>query len=216
MIKKEDISLILADDHPMLLKGLYDELSVNNYNVVGQANNGMQALELVLKLKPTIALLDIDMPLLTGFEVVKMAKEKGTSTKFIILSYHKEIDYITKAKTLQLNGYLLKEDSFFEIERCIEAVLDDEIYFSNSFDNLAIENASEELKRLKLLTPSEVTILKLIVQGMTNTELSDNLGVSVRTVEKHRSNIVNKLEIEGGTNAVINWALKHKDVIIDF
>ena len=133
-----------------------------------------------------------------------------------MLSYHKELDYVTRAKTLQLNGYLLKEDDFFEIERCIEAVLNDEIYFSSSFDNFSIENASKELKRLKLLTPSEVTILKRIVQGLTNTELSDSLGVSVRTVEKHRSNIVNKLEIEGGTNAVINWALKHKDIIIDF
>ncbi|WP_422107123.1 response regulator [Winogradskyella sp.] len=215
MIKKEDISFILADDHPMLLKGLHDELTLHNYAIIGQATNGMQALELILKLKPTIAFLDIDMPLLTGFEVVRMAKDKGTSTKFIILSYHKEIDYITKAKALQLNGYLLKEDSFFEIERCIDAVLNGEIYFSSSFDSFAIENASDELKKLKLLTPSEITILKLIAQGNTNTELSETLGVSVRTVEKHRSNIVHKLEIEGGTNAVINWTLKHKDVIVN-
>ena len=200
----------------MLLKGLYEELSENNYHVIGQASDGMQALELILKLKPTIAFLDIDMPLLSGFEVVKMAKEKDSSTRFIILSYHKELDYITKAKALQLNGYLLKEDGFFEIERCIEAVLKNEIYFSNSFDNFSIESATEELKRLKLLTPSEISILKLIVQGLTNTELSDNIGVSVRTIEKHRSNIVNKLEIPGGTNAVINWALKHKDIIVDF
>ena len=76
MTKKEDISLIIADDHPMLLKGLYKELSANKYNVIAQATDGMKALELILKLQPEIAFLDIDMPLLTGFEVVKMAKEK--------------------------------------------------------------------------------------------------------------------------------------------
>ncbi len=212
---KKDFSLIIADDHPMLLKGLKEELTLNNYTVIGHAVNGMQALELILKFSPTIALLDIDMPLLTGFEVVKMAKEKGTKTKFIMLSFHKEADYITQAKTLQINGYLLKEDSFFEIERCIDAVLNGKEYFSSSFDSGSLENVKDEIKKIKLLTPSEVTILKIIAQGRSNTELAEVLGVSVRTVEKHRSNIINKLEIQGGTNAVTVWALMNKGVILD-
>lgn len=216
MIKKEDISLVIADDHPMLLKGLYDELTTNMYTIIGQARDGMQALELILKLKPTIALLDIDMPVLTGFEVVKMAKDKSITTKFIILSYHKEVDYIAKAKSLGVKGYLLKEDSFFEIERCMEAVLKDEIYFSQSFHSSSLKNANEELKKIKLLTPSEISILKLIIQGTSNVELAEILGVSKRTIEKHRSNIIHKLDIEGGTNSVTNWALRNKDIISDF
>ena len=215
MSKKENISLIIADDHPMLLKGLYDELLINNFSVIGQANNGMQALELILTLKPTIALLDIDMPLLTGFEVIKMAKSKGTSTKFIMLSYHKELDYITQAKALQIDGYLLKEDGFFEIERGIKTVLNNKKYFSSSFDNVSLENASDELKKIKLLTPSEVTILKIIAKGYSNTKLAETLGVSIRTVEKHRSNIINKLDIQGGTNSVTIWALNNKGIILD-
>ena len=126
-------SLIVADDHPMLLKGLYEELSGNGYNVIGRATNGMEALELILKQQPAVALLDIDMPLLTGFEVIKMAKDKGVSTKFIVLSFHKETEYIAQAKALQINGYLLKEDSFFDIERCLNAVLSGQQYFSSSF-----------------------------------------------------------------------------------
>jgi DNA-binding NarL/FixJ family response regulator len=214
-MNKKDFSLIIADDHPMLLKGLKEELIVNNYSIIGQAINGMQALELILKFSPTIALLDIDMPLLTGFEVVKMAKEKGTKTKFIMLSFHKEAGYITQAKTLQINGYLLKEDSFFEIERCIDAVLNNKEYFSSSFDNSSLENANDELKKLKLLTPSEVIILKLIAQGTSNNELADTLGVSIRTIEKHRSNIINKLDIPGGTNAVTHWVISNKSLILD-
>ena len=83
MIDK-DFSIVIADDHPMLLSGLHEELTRNGYNVVGQANNGNKALSLILQLEPDIALLDIDMPMMTGLEVIKAAKEKNTETKFII------------------------------------------------------------------------------------------------------------------------------------
>ena len=198
----------------MLLKGLQDELESHGYKVVGQALNGMQALELILTLTPSVALLDIDMPLLTGFEVIKTAKEKRSLTKFIVLSFHKEAEYVSQAKALQINGYLLKEDSFEEVERCIEAAVNDEEYFSRSFDAFSLRNANEELRKLSLLTPSETTILKLIAQQYTSNEIADTLCVSSRTVEKHRSNIIVKLGLEGGTNAVTNWALVHKNTIM--
>ena len=209
----KNASLVLADDHPMLLKGLYEELVANGYNVIGQATNGMQALELILKKKPSIAMLDIDMPLLTGFDVIKMAKDKGSHTKFIVLSFHKEVEYITQAKALQINGYLLKEDSFFDIERCIEAVLNNEQYYSRSFETGTLHTASTELKKLQLLTPSELNILKLVAQQVPTNEIAENLFISRRTVEKHRSNIITKLELEGGTNALTNWALINKNLI---
>lgn len=209
----KDISIVIADDHPLLLDGLYKELYSNNFNIVGKASDGMQALGLISKFKPDLALLDIDMPELTGFDVIKKAKERGINTKFVLLSYHKEPDYVTKAKALQIDGYLLKEDSFIEIKRCIASVLKGETYFSSSFDRLSIKNASEELKKVELLTPSEVTILKLIAQQMSNAEIADSLSVSIRTVEKHRSNIISKMDIVGGTNALTNWALVNKSLI---
>ncbi|WP_026451092.1 response regulator [Aequorivita capsosiphonis] len=213
MIIKNDISLVIADDHPMILKGLKEELVENNYNVVGEANNGMQALELILTLQPTIALLDIDMPVLTGFEVIKMAKEKGISTKFIVLSFHKETEYISQAKALQINGYLLKEDSFSEIENCIKNVLNDEICFSPSFEASSLKSVSEEIKRIKLLTPSEKTILKLVAQQMSSNQIAETLFISPRTVEKHRSNILGKLEINNSVNSLINWAFTYRKTI---
>ncbi|WP_353780236.1 response regulator [Winogradskyella sp. 3972H.M.0a.05] len=213
MVKK-DITIITADDHPMLLKGLNDELITNGYNILGQANNGIQALELILKLQPKIALLDIDMPILTGFEVIKMAREKGSKTKFIILSFHKESYYIVQAKTFQIDGYLLKEDTFFEIERCINEVLKGNVYFSKSIEDQPLNMASEELKRLSLLTLSEIKILKFIAKEVSNQEIAETLSLSIRTIEKHRSNIIEKLGLKKENNTLTNWALVNRTIIL--
>ncbi|GGI56416.1 response regulator [Winogradskyella haliclonae] len=212
-MNKEDITIITADDHPMLLKGLNDELEKNGYSIIGQANNGIQALELILKLHPTLALLDIDMPMLNGFEVIKLAREKGSKTKFIILSFHKESYYLVQAKTFQINGYLLKEDSFFEIEHCINEVVSGNVYFSKSIDSQPIIEATEELKRLSLLTLSEIKILKLIAQEISNQEIANTLSLSIRTIEKHRSNIIEKLGLKKGNNALTNWSLVNRSTI---
>src|SRR5690606_11337286 len=213
MIKKRDISIVIADDHPMILKGLNDELLAYNYNVVGQAVNGRQALELILEKKPTLALLDIDMPFLTGFEVIKLAKKQEIGTKFIVLSFHKENDYISQAKALQINGYLLKEDSFSEIEDCIQCVLNNSVYFSRAFKPGSLESVSEELRRVKHLTSSEKTVLKLVSQQMSSILIAETLFISIRTVEKHRSNIITKLELENTTNTLTNWAYIHRKLI---
>jgi DNA-binding NarL/FixJ family response regulator len=211
---KKDMSIVIADDHPMLLKGLHDELTAFGYNVIGSAINGMKALELILTNEPDLALLDIDMPMLTGFEVVKTAIEKGCKTKFIMLSFHKETEYVMQAKALQIHGYLLKEDSFMEVEKCMDAVLKGEQYFSPSFESNSIINASEEIKSLKLLTPSEITILKLAARRASNNEIAETLSVSIRTIEKHRSNIISKLRIDNGNNALTSWALTNKNIIL--
>jgi len=212
-MNNKNFTIVIADDHPMLLSGLNEELIRNGYNVIGQANNGNKALSLILQLKPNLALLDIDMPLMTGLEVIKAAKENDCETKFIILSFHREPEYVVQAKALQIDGYLLKEDSFKEIGECMESVLNGREYFSESFDSDSLNTASEEMKKLKTLTPSEITILKLIASQKNTLEIADELCVSTRTVEKHRSNIINKLLIEKGTNALTNWALINRVVI---
>ncbi|MBT8318104.1 MAG: response regulator transcription factor [Lutibacter sp.] len=215
MLLKKNISIIIADDHPMLLKGLFEELAENGYEVVGKAENGLIALELILKLKPTIAILDIDMPLLSGFEVVKMAKEKKVSTKFIIQTFHKEASYIAQAKSFQIKGYLLKEDSFFEIEKCILAVANNREYFSSSIQHISTENEFNELHKLYLLSSSEIVILKHISKQISTKEIAELLNVSVRTIEKHRSNIIGKLDLQTKTSSLSNWAFMHKNTILN-
>ncbi|WP_347373384.1 response regulator transcription factor [Aequorivita sp. Q41] len=216
MFNKKDISIVIADDHPMLLRGLLDEFEANGYNVIGNSANGTQALEQILNLQPTIAILDIDMPLLSGFEIVKMAKEKYVKTKFIIFSYHREAEFVIQAKSLQIDGYLLKEDPFIEIEKCMDAVLNDKVYFSSSFNSQNLNDVSNEIKKLNWLTPSEITILKLIAQEKTNTEIADILSISVRTVEKHRSNIISKIWNNKTSKTLSAWAITHKNLIINY
>jgi DNA-binding NarL/FixJ family response regulator len=209
----KNTTIVIADDHPMLLKGLYEELTTNKYKVVGQATNGSEALELILKRAPTLAILDIDMPLLSGFEVIKIAKEKNILTKFILQSFHRESEYILQARSLNIQGYLLKEDSFNEIERCITAVLNNKNYYSVSLGNSLLLHVTEELQHLKLLSPSESTILKLIAQQQSTNTIAIHLSVSLRTVEKHRSNIIDKLNLKGQANALTSWAIYNKNLI---
>jgi len=216
MFNKKDISIVIADDHPMLLRGLLDELTANGYNVVAHAVNGTQALEQVLSHNPDIALLDIDMPMLTGFEIVKMAKEKGVRTKFIMFSFHREPEFVIQAKSLQIDGYLLKEDSFAEIEKCMDAVLSGKEYFSSAFNSRLLDAASNEVKKLNRLTPSEITILKWVAREKTNIEIADILHISVRTVEKHRSNIIAKIWTDTPPKALNTWSVSHKDFILNY
>ncbi len=215
MIEKKDITLVIADDHPMLRKGLFNELVAHDFRVEGQADQGMKALELIITLQPTVAILDIDMPLLSGFEVVKMAKDKGMTTKFILLSLHKNVDFLMQAQALKIDGYLLKEDDFLEIEKGILAVAEGGSYFSKSFKREVVNTASEALKKLQTLTPSERTILKLIAQETSTAQIAKDLFISERTVEKHRSNIIAKLGLKTQTNSLIKWAVANRTAILE-
>jgi two-component system nitrate/nitrite response regulator NarL len=216
MIEKENVSIIIADDHPVLLKGLLEEFNTNGYNVVGNAINGIEALERVLSLKPTIALLDIDMPFLNGFEVVKTAKEKGSITKFIMFSYHREVEFVAQAKSLQIDGYLLKEDSFSEIERCMDMVLNGNEFISTAFNSKMLKDVSNDILRLNWLTASEMTILKLIAQQEPTVQIAEILNVSIRTIEKHRSNIIAKLWPKKDSNSLSLWAVSNKSLILSY
>lgn len=211
---KSKISIIIADDHPIMLKGLKDELSAEGYHIVGLANNGAIALDLIVSKQPDIAILDIEMPLLSGFEVIVKCKSQTPRTRFIFMTYHKEQAYIVQAKKYGAMGYLLKEDGLVEIENCINDVLDDKFYYSKSFKNDIDSLVNQELKKLKLLTPSERSILKFISQNLSSGEISENLSISKRTVEKHRSNIIKKIGLENNNNnALPAWIALHIELV---
>ncbi|NNC50396.1 MAG: response regulator transcription factor [Flaviramulus sp.] len=210
----QDIKILVADDHPMLLKGLRNELVEQNYNVLEGAINGAQALDIISKELPDIAILDISMPLLNGFEVIAKIKEKGLDTKIIILTSYKEKGYIIKAKKLNISGYLLKDEPFYEIKKCIQTVLKGDTYFSKVFDEIVNNEISPELEKIKFLSPSERTIVRLIAQEKSSKEISEMLFISVRTVQKHRSNIISKLELSSDSDALSLWASQNKDLFL--
>ncbi len=209
-----EISILVADDHPMLLKGLVEELNSFNYNIVFSVDNGAQALNDIKNLKPNVAILDIEMPLLSGFEVIQKCTEEGLETKFIILTSHKEKAYILKAQNLNIQGYILKDEPSIELHKCIQAVVKGESYFSSEFEDVKQNEISPEIEKLKYLSPSERTIVRLIAKGHVSKDIAEVLTISVRTVEKHRSNIIKKLDLTNEMDALSNWAQEHKDLIL--
>ncbi|MDA7558463.1 response regulator transcription factor [Flavobacteriaceae bacterium] len=210
---RNNISLFIADDHPLLLRGLIDQLKEYGYHTLGAADNGATALDQIVKLQPDIAILDEEMPLLTGFEVIKKCKEKNIKTRFIILTSHKEKAFIYKAKKLNIFGYIIKDEPFIEIHKCIQSVSKGVPYFSDFFSSVFKNEVSPELQKLKLLSPSERTIVKLIAQNKSTKEIGELLFVSSRTIEKHRSNIISKLDLGYQKKSLSTWANENKHLI---
>lgn len=205
-MKKHKHSIIIADDHPLLLKGLSDFLIQKNYNLIGSGNDGREAYNLIVKKNPDIAIIDIQMPYMSGIEIAQKCKGlEGVDTKIVLITLHKEKELYQKAQELNIFGYILKEFALDEIENCIKTVSKGEPFFSNRIMELIDINPVES-NDLKKLTPSEKKILKLIANDKTNKEIASLLFISYRTVEKHRSNIINKLNLEAKTNSLLIWA----------
>lgn len=209
---KKDFEILVADDHPLLLKGLVQELTDNNYKVSGVVD-GFEALKFLIKNEPKVAILDIEMPMLTGFEVINKARKKGVQTKFMILTSHKEKGFILRAKELNISGYLLKDEPFGEIENCLQAIVKNDTYFSTTFSEIFNKSIIPELDKLKLLSPSERTVIRLVAEQKSSKQISEILTISTRTVEKHRANIIVKLDIEKGSDSLTNWTQENKELI---
>jgi len=201
-------SIITADDHPLLLKGLNDFLLEKNYNIIASGTNGREAYNLITKLNPDIAILDIQMPYMSGLEIARKCKTNCIETKIILITLHKEKELYNKAQELNIFGYILKEFAIEEIENCIKKVSNGEAYFSQKIKDMLKPNSAEDIA-LNALTPSEKKILKLIARDKTNKEIASLLFISYRTVEKHRSNIITKLNLEPKTNSLLSWAKEH-------
>ncbi|MBO3098921.1 response regulator [Gelidibacter pelagius] len=208
---KISTTIVIAEDHPIMLKGLKQELEQVGYQIIGTAENGLEAVSIITDLNPDIALLDIEMPSLNGFEVmVKCTENIDLKTCFIVMTYHKQKNFVLQAKNSGVHGYLLKEDSIEEIQHCITTVLNGTIYYSKSLGAEFETNVENDLKKLTLLTPSERKIIQLIAQDKNSTEISDMLCVSPRTIQKHRTNIIEKLNLDPAADNLIKWAKEFK------
>ena len=202
-------TIITADDHPLLLKGLNDLLFEKNYNIIGSANDGQEAYNLILQKKPDIAILDIQMPFMSGIEIAKNCIENAPETKVIFITLYKEKELYEQAQHLNIYGYILKEFALEEIETCITQVAEGEHYYSPKIQKL-LGVSKDNGDILDTLTPSERKILRLIAKDKTNKEIASLLFISYRTVEKHRSNMILKLKIEPKTNSLLIWAKENK------
>lgn len=201
-------SIIIADDHPLILKGLKDFLLEKKFNVVASAKNGKEAFTLISAHQPDIAILDIQMPILTGLQVAEKCKEANLDTKIIIITFEKSETIYNKAKSLGIYGYILKEFAIAEIEYCITCVLREYHYFSPELiEYIEIKKTPEALKTL---TDSEIKVLKHIADNKTAKEIANDLSISNRTVEKHKSNIRTKLNLASKASSMVLYAQEHK------
>lgn len=204
-------TIIIADDHPILLKGLSDFVQDLGLIVLGTALEGRRLLELVCQHQPDIVLMDLEMPEMTGLEVGEKMNKLGIKSKKILLTLHKEIFILQKVKELSFSGYILKEFALNELANAIDTVTKGGEFFSDKIweneKNQSLDEASEPL------TPSEIKILRLIADGMSSREIADKLFISERTVDKHRSNVISKLNLEKKHNSLLLWAQRNRDII---
>ena len=205
------LKILIADDHPLLREGLFYILNKNeNFKIIGQAADGQEALNLIRVQKPDIAILDVQMPKLDGFEVAKILIKEKLATKIIFLTMFKDVELIKKVFDLGVKGYVLKENAVNDIVTCIESVAENKFFISPQASDILFKQKEQKKKPVdEKLTHSEKKILSLIAQDKSSKEIAEELFVSVKTIENHRSNICKKLGITGNS-ALLIYALKNK------
>ncbi|MGH8503209.1 MAG: response regulator [Gammaproteobacteria bacterium] len=201
----EKHKVVIAEDHTILRDGLRALLSSEpDLQIVGEAQNGHEAVQVARQLRPNLILIDITMPLTNGTDAVRRIKSRYPEIKIIVLTIHKTEEYIRAALKAGADGYILKDDPSSELLHAIRNVLKDRKYLSPGISNrivtgyLAGSPESSLSTRLGDLTDREREILKLIAEGKKNKEIAAYLSVSLKTVEKHRSNLMKKLDLHSG------------------
>lgn len=204
-------TIILADDHPLLLNGTKEFLETKWYNVIDTATDGNTAYNKIIELQPDIAILDFDMPKLNGLEVAQQIKRKKISTKVIILTLHKQ-ESILQEIGQSIHGYVTKDSALQELEACLESVKNNSNYIGEKLKNSIHFNGDTD-SNVKELSPTEIKILKYLDKNLNSTQIAEELFISKRTVEKHRSNIIKKLEIDTtNQNAIFVWLKNHPNI----
>lgn len=189
------ITVLVADDHTIVRRGLVSILSLaEGIRVVGEAANGREAVELSLTLRPDVVLMDISMPDLNGLEATEQLKRKAPGVRVLILSAHDNDEYVLKVVRSGANGYLLKNASHEDLFSAIRSVSAGHPFFSPAISEVAeMEPRTEEVE--SRLTPREREVLQLVAEGRTHQDIGTLLSISVRTVDTHCNNIMQKLDI---------------------
>ena len=206
------ISVFNADDHPLLRKGITNLIRERpQLHWAGSAANGREAVDKIRDIRPDVALLDIEMPHMTGLEAAKTLLAEGSSTQFILLTLFKEKRLLQQALEMGIKGYLLKESEEDEIVNAIESVATGRAYISASLTQFLV-NASPEENPLSVLSDHERGIVKLIAQEKSTADIADMLFLSPKTIANHRNNISKKLGLKGEQNGLLKWALAHREL----
>lgn len=203
MSNLKPITILLAEDHTIVRQGLSALLSADNQlKIIGHAKNGREAVEMERQLEPAVILMDIAMPVLNGIEATKQILARNPAAKIIVLSAHSEDVYVTKMIEAGAAGFLEKQMSAYTLNHAIREVATGHAYFSPTIAKRLLNNQNQPRDRNGLIKPNgthlssrENEVLQLVAEGMANKQVAAQLGISIKTVEKHRQHLMDKLNI---------------------
>lgn len=201
------VRILLADDHAMLRDGVRMVLEAHpGFEVVGTADNGVEAVALAHSLHPDIAVLDVAMPVLNGLDATREIRSGCPGTEIVILSMHEGEDYLREALRAGAAGYVLKRAAAKELVGAIQAVQRGESYLDPVLTRTLISDYVRKVDRTDLpadaLTDRELEVLKLVAEGLTNRQIAARLNISIKTVQSHRANLMDKLDLHDRTELV--------------
>jgi two-component system response regulator NreC len=199
---KQKVRIVLAEDHTILREGLRALLTADpDFEIIGEAADGREAVRFVEKQIPDLILMDLSMPRMTGMDAIREIKKRYPQTKIIALTVHKTEEYLRTTLQAGADGYVLKDATHDELMMAIESVLKGKIYLSPGVSGKVVEGYLEGKESqmppstLGLLSQREREVLKLIAEGYKNKEIATDLCISLKTVEKHRANLMKKLDL---------------------
>jgi len=204
------LQIVLADDHTILREGLRALLSADpNFEIVGEAANGREAVRCVEKLGPDLLLMDLSMPRMSGMDAISEIKKRYPETKIIALTVHKTEEYLLSTLQAGVDGYVLKDATHDELVMAIHSVMAGKPYLSPGISEKVIEGYLEgkennlSVSSWQRLSQREREVLKLIAEGYKNKEIAEDLCISLKTVEKHRANLMKKLDLHNAAGLTV-------------
>ena len=204
------IRILLADDHSVVRKGLRLLLEMQaDFNVIADAADGREAVALAQKLTPDVVVMDVAMPILNGIEAARQITAKLPQTAVVFLSMHADEGYVLKALKAGARAYLLKDSAEYDLINAIRAVSEGKAFFSPAISKMLVEDYMRQMREravedsYELLTTREREVLQLLAEGQSNKEVATRLGLSTYTVETHRSNILQKLNLHSSAELIL-------------
>jgi DNA-binding NarL/FixJ family response regulator len=216
-MKTDKLKILVADDHPLFRMGVVQTLSNFSENEIFEAEEGNEAIQKIIEIRPEIAVIDLRMPGKTGLEILKELRKVDFSVKVILLTMYKNVTYFYQAATLGAKGYLLKETAVDELVIAVKSVLAGNVFISSRLHELITSEKKDAFQNKTLieainsLTKSEREVIKLLSEWKTNCEIAEILSNSPRTIENHRAKISEKLNLQG-IHSLIKFAIENKEL----